>query len=83
MMQENRSLDHYYGTLGGYAGFGDTDIVRGIADRPVWDQPDPFLHLNEEGSVLPSGSTAANDRHGVAGQSHASAAQQASRAPAT
>jgi phospholipase C len=50
LMQENRSFDHYYGTLGGVRGFADPfPIPRpdapGIAGSSVWTQP----------NLLPSG----------------------------
>lgn len=45
-MQENRSFDHYFGTLPGVRGFGDRFVVpapplaAGNAPRSVWLQPD-------------------------------------------
>ncbi|MET0284513.1 MAG: alkaline phosphatase family protein, partial [Polyangiales bacterium] len=44
LMQENRSFDHYFGTLSGVRGFGDRHPIP-VADRPglegktVWLQP--------------------------------------------
>ena len=41
LMQENRSFDHYFGTLSGVRGFSDPDIVHNTingASRPVWEQ---------------------------------------------
>jgi phospholipase C len=43
LMQENRSFDHYFGTLSGVRGFGDRFPIRvpdapGIAHRTVWFQ---------------------------------------------
>ncbi|WP_299541368.1 phosphocholine-specific phospholipase C [uncultured Streptomyces sp.] len=39
-MQENRSFDHYYGTVEGVRGFGDRTAVRGANGMPVFCQPD-------------------------------------------
>ncbi len=40
LMQENRSFDHYYGTMAGVRGFGDRAALRrGSSD--VFHQPDP------------------------------------------
>ncbi|HTQ04220.1 MAG TPA: phospholipase C, phosphocholine-specific [Polyangiaceae bacterium] len=40
LMQENRSFDHYFGTLRGVRGFGDPRAVRLPNGEPVWNQPD-------------------------------------------
>src|SRR3954464_13708995 len=39
LMQENRSFDHYFGTLRGVRGFGDPRAVRLPSGEPVWNQP--------------------------------------------
>jgi phospholipase C len=39
-MQENRSFDHYFGTLSGVRGFDDPRAINTPAGRPVWYQPD-------------------------------------------
>src|SRR5258708_3663902 len=39
MMQENRSFDHYFGTLRGVRGFGDPRAVQLHTGNPVWYQP--------------------------------------------
>jgi phospholipase C len=39
LMQENRSFDHYFGTLRGVRGFGDPRAVRLPSGDPVWKQP--------------------------------------------
>ncbi len=39
LMQENRSFDHYFGTLRGVRGFGDPRPIRLPSGAPVWDQP--------------------------------------------
>jgi phospholipase C len=40
LMQENRSFDHYFGTLRGVRGFGDPRAVTLPSGDPVWYQPD-------------------------------------------
>ncbi len=54
LMQENRSFDHYFGTLRGVRGFGDPRAARLPSGNPVWYQP------NGAGYVLPFHPTAAN-----------------------
>ena len=39
LMQENRSFDHYFGTLRGVRGFEDPRAVNLPSGRPVWYQP--------------------------------------------
>lgn len=39
LMQENRSFDHYFGTLRGVRGFGDPRAVALPSGDPVWRQP--------------------------------------------
>jgi phospholipase C len=48
LMQENRSFDHYFGTLRGVRGFGDRNAVELPTGRPVHEQPAPG-----GGTVLP------------------------------
>ncbi len=50
LMQENRSFDHYFGTLAGVRGFGDLRVPRMANGRPVFYQPDP---QNPLGYLLP------------------------------
>lgn len=50
MMQENRSFDHYFGTLRGVRGFGDPRAVKLPTGKSVYHQPDPN---NSDGYVLP------------------------------
>lgn len=50
MMQENRSFDHYFGTLRGVRGFGDPRAVKLPTGKSVFHQPDPN---NSDGYVLP------------------------------
>src|SRR5215216_7007982 len=40
LMQENRSFDHYFGTLKGVRGFGDPRPVTLPGGKPVWYQKD-------------------------------------------
>lgn len=50
LMQENRSFDHYFGTLAGVRGFGDPGALTLQNGRSVFYQPDPE---NPEGYLLP------------------------------
>jgi len=54
LMQENRSFDHYFGTLRGVRGFGDPRAVSLPDGNPVWCQP------NVAGYVLPFHPSAPN-----------------------
>jgi phospholipase C len=38
LMQENRSFDHYFGTLSGVAGFSDPNVLKNANGTPVFDQ---------------------------------------------
>lgn len=40
LMQENRSFDHYFGTLRGVRGFGDRFTIPAPNGRSVWEQHD-------------------------------------------
>src|SRR4051794_35268585 len=40
LMQENRSFDHYFGSLRGVRGFGDPHPVTLPSGKPVWYQSD-------------------------------------------
>ncbi len=40
LMQENRSFDHYFGTMRGVRGFGDPHPVRLPSGKSVWHQSD-------------------------------------------
>jgi phospholipase C len=50
LMQENRSFDHYFGTMPGVRGFGDPDAARLPNGSPVFEQPD---QQNPDGYTLP------------------------------
>src|ERR1700734_1587826 len=40
LMQENRSFDHYFGTLRGVRGFGDRHPIPLASGKPVWHESD-------------------------------------------
>lgn len=53
LMQENRSFDHYFGTMKGVRGFGDRHPVPLASGKPVWYQSDgdheiPPYHLDSK-----------------------------------
>jgi phospholipase C len=50
LMQENRSFDHYFGTLPGVRGFSDPTAITLSTGRSVFYQPDPD---NPDGYLLP------------------------------
>ncbi|HEY5380649.1 MAG TPA: alkaline phosphatase family protein, partial [Acidobacteriaceae bacterium] len=50
LMQENRSFDHYFGTLSGVRGFNDAQALRLPNGKTVFHQPDS---ANPDGYVLP------------------------------
>ena len=50
LMQENRSFDHYFGTLAGVRGFADAGALWLPEGGSVFQQPDP---LHPAGHVLP------------------------------
>ncbi|AVV44374.1 alkaline phosphatase family protein [Streptomyces sp. ID05-04B] len=50
LMQENRSFDHYFGTLSGVRGFADPDALTLDTGRSVFHQPDDE---NPRGYLLP------------------------------
>jgi phospholipase C len=45
LMQENRSFDHYFGTMRGVRGFGDPHPIKLPSGKPVWYQPDGNSYL--------------------------------------
>jgi phospholipase C len=47
LMLENRSFDHYFGTLRGVRGFGDRHLVPLASGKPIWHQSDG------QGEILP------------------------------
>ncbi|NUL05861.1 phospholipase C, phosphocholine-specific [Streptomyces lunaelactis] len=42
LMQENRSFDHYFGTLRGVRGFSDRNAIELPSGKPVFEQPGPL-----------------------------------------
>jgi len=56
-MQENRSFDHYFGTLNGVRGFGDRTAVRTRATASVFEQAHPT-----GGTVMPFSTRVAAER---------------------
>ncbi|CAM5291816.1 alkaline phosphatase family protein [Streptomyces xanthochromogenes] len=50
LMQENRSFDHYFGTLSGVRGFSDPNALKLPNGRSVFYQPDS---VNPRGYLLP------------------------------
>jgi phospholipase C len=50
LMQENRSFDHYFGTLAGVRGFLDPEAMKLAGGQSVFHQPDP---QNPDGYLLP------------------------------
>src|SRR3984885_6256403 len=55
MMQENRSFDHYFGTLRGVRGLCGSRTIKLPSGKSVWYQPDA---TNPDGFVLPFHPTA-------------------------
>lgn len=49
-MQENRSFDHYFGTLAGVRGFGDPNVLIQSNGKSIFYQQDPY---NPDGYLLP------------------------------
>jgi phospholipase C len=50
LMQENRSFDHYFGTLSGVRGFDDREAMKLDNGKSIYYQPDA---ANPDGYVLP------------------------------
>ena len=50
LMKENRSFDHYFGTLAGVRAFGDAYAAKLSDGRSIFTQPDA---AHAEGYVLP------------------------------
>ena len=58
LMQENRSFDHYFGTLSGVRGFSDPNVLRTRVNGsrvPVWDQFGyaPGIGVDPDGYLQP------------------------------
>src|ERR1700739_4776527 len=43
LMQENRSFDHYFGTMPGVRGFADPAVPQSLFYQPDPDNPDKYL----------------------------------------
>src|SRR6478672_10241557 len=70
LMQENRSFDHYFGSMRGVRGFADPRAVRLPSGQSVWQQPSgsgyvlPFRPFNDMGMrFLPDPPHGWNDGH--------------------
>jgi len=50
LMQENRSFDHYFGTMAGVRGFGDASAIQLSHGKSVFYQPD---EKSPDGHLLP------------------------------
>ena len=75
LMQENRSFDHYFGTLAGVRGFDDPQALRLPDGRSVFYQPDTE---NPNGYLLPFHlDTHASSAQKIPSTSHAWAVQHA------
>jgi phospholipase C len=69
LMQENRSVDHYYGTMRGVRGFGDKAALQFANGRTVFQQPDP--RRTDGGYLLPwHVDTAKVDGQDLSGNDH-------------
>ncbi|WP_179401258.1 phosphocholine-specific phospholipase C [Burkholderia guangdongensis] len=69
-MQENRSFDHYFGTMPGVRGFGDRLTIPQPGGTPVWQQSDgtravlPFhLDSTKGNALLVGGAHSWTDAH--------------------
>ena len=51
LMQENRSFDHYFGTMPGVRGFGDTRAYRSFAGGPHTDPSSVFVQSMQGTSI--------------------------------
>jgi len=75
LMQENRSFDHYFGTMAGVRGFDDRDALKLADGKSIFHQPDAE---HPDGHMLPfhldTGSTSAQK---IPSTSHAWAVQHA------
>ena len=73
LMQENRSFDHYFGTLPGVRGFGDPQALKFPDGKSVFHQPDTE---NPKGYLLPFHlDTQASSAQKIPSTSHAWAVQ--------
>src|SRR6185312_12504290 len=76
LMQENRSFDHYFGTLAGVRGFDDPKALKLGSGQSVFRQPDAE---NPNGYLLPFHlNTRASSAQKIPSTSHAWSVQHAS-----
>lgn len=76
LMQENRSFDHYFGTMAGVRGFADENALKLSTGKSVLYQPDP---VNPAGYLLPFHlDTRATSAQKIPSTSHAWEVQHAS-----
>jgi phospholipase C len=76
LMQENRSFDHYFGTMAGVRGFADENVLKLPGGKSVLYQPDPG---NPNGYLLPFHlDTRTTSAQKIPSTSHAWAVQHAS-----
>src|SRR5678815_1357871 len=74
LMQENRSFDHYFGTMRGVRGFADPRAVKLPSGTPVWQQPTdagfllPYRVNNIATRFLPDPPHGWNDTHAALNQ---------------
>ncbi|MEE1785868.1 phospholipase C, phosphocholine-specific [Streptomyces sp. SP17BM10] len=57
LMQENRSFDHYFGTLKGVRGFGDKAAIQISGGYSVFNQPNGLFARQYPWAFNPSGAT--------------------------
>ena len=77
LMQENRSFDHYFGTLAGVRGFGDPQALTLPSGKSVFHQPDPE---SPSGYLLPFHlNTRDSSAQRIPSTSHESAVQHEAR----
>ena len=69
LMQENRSFDHYFGTMPGVRGFADHSVSKKVFFQPDTDNPDGYLlpfHIDTHDTsaqALPSNSHSWGPQH--------------------
>jgi phospholipase C len=75
LMQENRSFDHYFGTLAGVRGFDDPNAMRLTSGKSIFHQPDA---LSDGGHLMPFHlDTTQSDAQKIPSTSHAWGVQHA------
>ena len=64
LMQENRSFDHYFGTMPGVRGFADPSVPRRVFRQPDPDHPDGYLLPFHADTHRSSAQALPSNRHG-------------------